>query len=194
MKTCRKCRAEKAVSAFGKCATQKDGLKRCCKECRNKATEAWRIQNPQKHAQKNLRWIQSNREKARANRRKCYQRNPKNERVYQAARFRKMMENNPEGIRRVKNLRNARKHGVPEHLFESLETKRQGSCCICGAPPDVQKYNHTVDHDHTSGDFRGILCHRCNTAVGLLKDDPERCEAMAEYLQNPPGLEWLKSD
>lgn len=39
------------------------------------------------------------------------------------------------------------------------------------------------DHDHETGEFRGWLCRQCNMALGLLKDDPLRLEALARYLR-----------
>lgn len=44
-----------------------------------------------------------------------------------------------------------------------------------------------VDHDHATDLIRGILCSRCNQALGLLDDDPERFAAAIAYLTNPPN-------
>jgi hypothetical protein len=67
----------------------------------------------------------------------------------------------------------------------------QGGCCaICRQPDGTPR----VDHDHACcpGDkscgrcVRGLLCHRCNVALGLLDDDPERLASAILYL-TPPG-------
>lgn len=61
-------------------------------------------------------------------------------------------------------------------------------CEICGAPEtarsklgDIRALN--FDHCHTTGAFRGWLCSRCNTAVGLLGDNPSLAISLAEYLK-----------
>lgn len=58
-------------------------------------------------------------------------------------------------------------------------------CASCGdAPlPDSKRRFH-VDHNHTTGEVRGILCHGCNVALGLLKEDPERIRALAAYIES----------
>jgi hypothetical protein len=43
------------------------------------------------------------------------------------------------------------------------------------------------DHCHQSGSFRGWICDPCNTALGLVKDDPERLRALARYLEGSLG-------
>lgn len=63
--------------------------------------------------------------------------------------------------------------------LEVLRRIREGeSCEVCG--------EHTprmaIDHDHSSGEVRGLLCSKCNTALGLLKDDPDRILSLLAYL------------
>lgn len=41
-----------------------------------------------------------------------------------------------------------------------------------------------IDHDHETGEVRGLLCSACNTSIGLLGDDLGRIEAAALYLES----------
>jgi hypothetical protein len=50
-------------------------------------------------------------------------------------------------------------------------------CEICGAPWK------SIDHDHSSGEFRGILCSKCNVAIGMMRDRPDLLRAAADYLE-----------
>jgi hypothetical protein len=71
--------------------------------------------------------------------------------------------------------RAARGHGLrhaPEFLcFPQL-------CAICGSMQEL-----VGDHDHSSGRPRGILCRKCNLALGNMEDSPERLRAAAAYLE-----------
>ena len=51
-------------------------------------------------------------------------------------------------------------------------------CEICHSKDSL-----VVDHCHTSGVVRGVLCSPCNTAIGLMKEDPERLQAAIEYVK-----------
>lgn len=62
-------------------------------------------------------------------------------------------------------------------LFEGNPT-----CSICGDPPK-QGRDLCIDHNHATGRVRALLCTRCNTAIGSLRDNPELCENAAAYLR-----------
>jgi hypothetical protein len=71
--------------------------------------------------------------------------------------------------------------------------KLQGyNCAICDNPLKLKQYKFAVDHCHDSDDVRGILCVRCNTALGSFDDDPDMILRAAEYLNNPPALGRVK--
>jgi len=65
--------------------------------------------------------------------------------------------------------------------YDALLRRQHGRCAICGRIP--QKMRLAVDHDHETGGVRGLLCQRCNTGIGHLGDDPERCDRAAAYLR-----------
>lgn len=54
------------------------------------------------------------------------------------------------------------------------------SCAICGKKPEGK--NLCVDHDHETKKVRGLLCNRCNLAIGLMKDDVEILFKAINYL------------
>jgi hypothetical protein len=56
-----------------------------------------------------------------------------------------------------------------------------GGCAICERPPRPDISLH-VDHDHVSGAVRGLLCFRCNNALGDLGDDLQHLERAVAYL------------
>jgi hypothetical protein len=79
-----------------------------------------------------------------------------------------------------------RRYGITAERYQSMVEFQEGLCAICGQPETAQRRGITktlaVDHNHTTGQIRGLLCHRCNTALGLLGDDPERLQAVIRYL------------
>lgn len=70
---------------------------------------------------------------------------------------------------------------TPEQ-YDKLLAEQGGGCAICGTPPEAEGRRHPVDHCHTAGTVRGILCGNCNRALGLFRDDPELLTAALAYL------------
>jgi hypothetical protein len=76
-------------------------------------------------------------------------------------------------IRWVKN-----KYGLSEQQYNDLLDKQGEYCAICG---DYLISPH-VDHDHKTGNVRGLLCADCNQGLGHFRDSPENCYFAHIYL------------
>lgn len=72
------------------------------------------------------------------------------------------------------------KYGIDMAEFDRMLAAQGGVCAICGGLSGGRRFH--VDHDHTTGAVRGLLCSSCNTAIGHLGDDPNRVAAAATYL------------
>jgi Recombination endonuclease VII len=80
---------------------------------------------------------------------------------------------------RKENLK--RNYGITHQQYVLMLASQGGTCAICCQAPDVGKNLH-VDHNHKTNEIRGLLCSKCNTAIGLLDEDVRRFESAAEYL------------
>lgn len=74
------------------------------------------------------------------------------------------------------------KYGITEEQYAEMERQQDGKCAICGGPPNGRGALH-VDHVHGTQLVRGLLCHSCNTGLGLFKDDPELFMKAIEYIK-----------
>lgn len=61
--------------------------------------------------------------------------------------------------------------------------KQKNVCCICKQKCNTRK-TLSVDHDHKTGKIRGLLCVKCNTALGMLNDNIGTFENAINYLRN----------
>lgn len=86
-------------------------------------------------------------------------------------------------MQREGNLR--RKYGLSLADYKQLLYDQGGCCRICEKYLDeVSTSKVHIDHDHTTGEVRGILCVTCNTGLGKFKDDPELLERARDYLED----------
>jgi len=81
---------------------------------------------------------------------------------------------------RIQRKSRLARYGISEAEFKRLWVKQGGACAICGKLFADEEYH--IDHDHESGEVRGLLCAACNTAIGLFKDSAAVLDNAIKYL------------
>jgi hypothetical protein len=70
-------------------------------------------------------------------------------------------------------------YGISKEQFEQIVYDAYSKCEICGTIPPI----FHLDHCHKTNKIRGVLCNKCNQALGLAQDSPEILRKMANYLE-----------
>jgi Recombination endonuclease VII len=73
-----------------------------------------------------------------------------------------------------------RAYGLTVDDVAGMLAAQRGRCAICRV--QIALENLDIDHDHATGKVRGLLCGRCNPAIGMLKDDPKVIRSAIRYL------------
>lgn len=69
--------------------------------------------------------------------------------------------------------------------FNLMIENQNGKCYLCEQPISGKQIK--VDHNHVTGQVRKLLCHNCNTSLGLMKENPDLLIKAAEYLKEYNG-------
>ena len=81
-----------------------------------------------------------------------------------------------------KHLKNTYGIGLVE--YNEILNSQGGVCAGCGIEPEkTHRKRLFVDHCHSTGKIRGLLCQQCNTALGMVKDNPEILMGLIVYLK-----------
>ena len=162
MKRCSKCGELKPPSSYYRAGgNSRDGLRGDCIPCNLAAKAERHRSNPQPARERTRRWRQANLERSVAN-----------QQAFVAS-----------GGKRIADRKSylKRKYGMTIEQYDAMLEAQGGGCFICGRPPREDISLH-VDHDHSTGQVRGILCFCCNNALADFKEDPETLQKAITYL------------
>jgi Autographiviridae endonuclease VII len=166
-KICRLCGLDTPLERFYRAAGTRDGLRSECKEC-NLAQRAARYRkNPKPYIERVRKWQRENPERLKA----------------RADAFRES------GKKRISDRKShlKRKYGLTLEQYDEMHAAQDGVCAICRQPRPEDRSLH-VDHDHDTGEIRGLLCFKCNNALGDFNDDHDLFQRAADYLDCDPEL------
>jgi len=165
---CLKCDNDLDKTMFSKDSTRKTGHHPYCRICRNKLHEFRRKKIMEENGERQ--------EKIRAYDRKRYANGKKKQ--------------TKEQIRKAsRNFSLKFYYGITHEEYLEIYENQKGLCAIC-EKPETRKEKTTgktkwlsVDHCHDTGRIRGLLCSKCNNAIGLLGDNYEGVKKALDYLQ-----------
>lgn len=108
--------------------------------------------------------------------------------IHSKARARVAQQSLPARARRSKSL--WQNYGITHDQYDAMFAAQNGVCAACSLPETkidsrTKELRYlSVDHDHTTGGkVRALLCAGCNAALGLLREDPARIRALADYAE-----------
>lgn len=158
------CHKEKEPEEFCKDKRNSSGLAANCKACHTARCIAWNKQNPELH----------------------FERSKKASKIYHKKHPEKNNDwarNHPEE-RKIVNLKARLKfyHGITLEEYDILLKSQNGVCAICSNIETAKNGRLAVDHNHITGKNRQLLCSKCNTALGLVKENITVLNKMIEYI------------
>lgn len=76
-----------------------------------------------------------------------------------------------------------RRYGLSIEDYNRMYDKQGGKCACCLIPSEEFKNGLHVDHDHKTGEVRGLLCTQCNPGIGYFEDSVDRLKLAITYLE-----------
>jgi hypothetical protein len=84
-------------------------------------------------------------------------------------------------------------YGISEEEYQAVYEAQGRRCAICQRATGASR-RLSVDHNHGTGEVRGLLCRPCNNTLGLARDDPGFFLRAVGYLANPPARGVLQGE
>lgn len=175
MKKCSKCGKTKKLSEFFKRTISYDGLMCQCKSCKKEYAQRPKVKTRTNERQQVIRKTSE----AKAKRWE-YEHRPG------VVARRKEYINTPKITLSRRNSNFKTKYGISLEQYRTMFAGQNGVCSICGLPEKrISRGNLTrlsVDHCHDTNKVRGLLCNRCNTAIGCFGDNIDIMASAISYL------------
>jgi hypothetical protein len=174
-KVCKRCGTLKPLTEFYRAADCVDGRRGECRTCFQAKAKARRDADPEvleAARARTRRWMAENPERYREN----------HQRFIDSGGYKRSL--------RKSHLK--AKYGLTLEQYDGMLDRQGGVCAICDEPPGDTALH--VDHCHDTGRIRGLLCFRCNSALGNLRHDPEVIGRALEYVAVHWRVERLKGE
>lgn len=182
MKVCGTCSMEKSVTEFNKSQSATDGLQWSCRECQRNHS----VVRKEIRAAYNKKFREEHPDIANGWSRTYRGRHPEKRRESARLSAQRARDERPEetsGYARQWLL--LRQYGMTMDDYDKMFSEQNGVCAVCG-----RKQTHSpahngylcVDHDHITGKIRGLLCRKCNMALGHVDDSVHILRNMMEYI------------
>lgn len=98
----------------------------------------------------------------------------------------KSYRNQPENKEKIRNQSMYKKYGIGLKEYKKIWKIQNGKCLICGEfkPLNGERENRLrIDHDHSTNKIRGLLCIKCNSVVGYIKESLKTARKLVEFLE-----------
>jgi hypothetical protein len=90
-------------------------------------------------------------------------------------------KNRDKRLKKLREIHLRNKFGLTPDEYDRMLEAQGGVCALCESSPTPGISLH-VDHDHGTGEIRGLLCVRCNNALGLFREDADLLKRAARYV------------
>ncbi len=190
-KICTKCRQKLSGGEFYKDQTKKGGLSSHCRKCARLCKKLYREKNRTKLAQREKEYRKKNPAKVAQRQKEAYKKNREKiqrrhkeyyrENRDKILRKQKLTHNTEHGRKASRRLWIKRSYGLTLEAHQQIYLNQNGCCLICDDPISYSKI-HT-DHNHDTGEVRGLLCCHCNRMLGAAKDNPVILRRAIKYLK-----------
>ena len=97
------------------------------------------------------------------------------------ARVTKRYQSDPD---RINDLRACAVYGITIDQLTDMRKQANGICQACERPGEGQFKRLVIDHDHETGKVRGLICQKCNTVLGLVKDNINTLQNLAQFIKD----------
>lgn len=154
-----------------------------CRQCKLERNARYDAAHKEKRVEISSKWTKENRDKANAWYREDRKNNPEkyseiSKRYYSKNKVKKH------------EYQITRLYGIEAEQYYKMFSDQENRCAICNqhetrksrTPGEVAKL--TLDHNHETGQIRGLLCHSCNTGIGKFRESKDLLRLAVAYLEN----------
>jgi 5-methylcytosine-specific restriction endonuclease McrA len=158
-KRCETCKRTLPLEGFGRNRARPDGLASQCNDCRRAVQRVRYVTHRDRitAAMRERRRVDGDAVRAAANARRAA---------------------NPESAKRSNFRASLKRYGLTEESYAALRAAQEGLCAVCRQDLPLE-----IDHNHSTGRARGLLCRRCNLLVAHVEHNPSGTLAALDYLE-----------